>query len=589
MRDNTLKGRRRWYALTIVGVSDVPAPGEILAGKYRIERVLGEGGMGVVYAAHHQLLAQRVAIKVLREAIADHSEARARFLNEARLAAEIQNEHVARVLDVGILESGVPFIVLEYLDGSDLADLLHAAGELAVEDVVDYLLQAICAVAQAHALGIIHRDLKPANLFLARRQDGTTQIKVLDFGISKATGGAAGATAQGHLTGTNAVLGSPVYMSPEQLRASKNVDVRSDIWALGVIAYELLTGALPFEGDNVVDLFAAIQETEPRRARDRRPRIPAALDAAVMRCLRPKPAERFASVAELAEALAPYGTRVSLLALERVSRILSASGGAPFELPPRAELAEPAHSVRPGDRAHPPRASAGDQPRRAGGRHVVEPGEDDTRQDDGELDGAPRSGDGAATPADKDGARGRRRGRRPWRGGRGVHGRARRATRASRPREPYAGRRRDGAPGAERLRHAGGHRVAAAPHRYCECHAEDHGRDRAAERLRLRSAIRCPDEVLAKTSSHEASHRAAPRRYVRTLSAHSTERDHAPLGLCHRSTPCARDDVPQAAGAAARSCGGARAAQAGLRAEEGGGGMRRRSRTSSRASVWTLN
>jgi serine/threonine-protein kinase len=275
--------------------------------------------MGVVYAARHELLGQRVALKLIRPEYAARAESVARFLNEARAAASIDNEHVARVLDVGMLESGLPYMVLEYLDGTDLANALHTRGPLPVADVADYLLQSIEAVAHAHAAGIVHRDLKPSNIFLARRPDGTSRVKVLDFGISKITG-ADGPTA--NITRTHAMLGSPAYMSPEQLRDAKSVDQRSDIWALGVVAYELLTGRLPFDANNSVALFAAIQESEPVSVRTWRKDVGYELDAIVAKCLRRLPEERFVSVTELAFALAPFGTGVAATACASSNRIL---------------------------------------------------------------------------------------------------------------------------------------------------------------------------------------------------------------------------------------------------------------------------
>jgi serine/threonine-protein kinase len=297
----------------------------MLAGKYRVERVLGEGGMGVVFAARHELLGQRVAIKTLRPEITEDEEAVARFLNEARSVSRIRNEHVARVLDVATLEDGAPYMVLELLEGFDLGQLLEQSAPLPIAEVVDYLLQALEGVAQAHALGIVHRDLKPANLFLARGQDGTSQIKVLDFGIAKATD----PSGIGRVTKTNVVLGSPAYMPPEQLRDSKAADARSDIWSIGVIAYELLTCALPYVADSAVGQFALIQEKSPAPIRSLRSDVPDELDGAVLKCLRRNPDQRFASVAEVAHALAPYGTRVASLAYERLVRIVGTNANAP--------------------------------------------------------------------------------------------------------------------------------------------------------------------------------------------------------------------------------------------------------------------
>ncbi len=273
----------------------LPGPGDVLAGKYQIERLIGRGGMGAVFAAQHMLLNQRVALKLLLGELADSKEASARFLNEARAAAQIQGEHVARVLDIGQLPTGAPFMVLEYLEGSDLSGVLHQRGPLPVAEVADYALQALDALAQAHAAGIVHRDLKPANLFLTRRHDGTSLVKVLDFGISK---NLAAVGAQG-MTSTRAVLGSPEYMSPEQLRTPRGVDARTDIWSLGVILYELLTGRMPFTGESLAELFVQILETVPPPVRTIRPEIPAALEIVIARCMTRDPAGRYQNVNEL--------------------------------------------------------------------------------------------------------------------------------------------------------------------------------------------------------------------------------------------------------------------------------------------------
>ena len=198
--------------------------GEVVAGKYRVDRVLGTGGMGVVLAATQVDLDRRVAIKFLLPAALKNPEVVARFSREARSAAKIQSEHVARVIDVGVLPTGAPYMVMEYLDGSDLAQRISAGERLPLAEAVRYVLEACEALAEAHAAGIVHRDLKPANLFLARRPDRTSSVKVLDFGISKSPVG------DGGITSTQAVMGSPLYMSPEQLVSAKRVDHRTDIW-----------------------------------------------------------------------------------------------------------------------------------------------------------------------------------------------------------------------------------------------------------------------------------------------------------------------------------------------------------------------
>src|ERR1041384_7316482 len=205
--------------------------GAVLAGRYRIERVLGQGGMGVVVQATHLQLHQSVAMKfLLPEVLANHQVVQ-RFLREAQAAVRLRSEHVARVIDVGSLETGAPYMVLEYLDGADLSTFPR--GQLSVGAIIDLVLQACEALAEAHSLGIVHRDIKPANFFITRATGGTPLLKLLDFGISKtpATGG--------QLTATQTVMGTPAYMSPEQMRSSRNVDHRSDIWSLGVVLYEI--------------------------------------------------------------------------------------------------------------------------------------------------------------------------------------------------------------------------------------------------------------------------------------------------------------------------------------------------------------
>src|SRR5258708_827003 len=221
--------------------SNMSAPltqGDILAGKYRVEQVLGKGGMGVVVAATDTQLERRVAIKFLLPEYAEHKEASQRFLREARAAVKIHSEHVARVIDVGTMENGAPYMVMEYLQGTDLAGTLDERVTLPVEEAVAYVLEACDAIAEAHSVGIVHRDLKPANLFLASQPDGSIKIKVLDFGISKAMMTTTGMDPS--LTRTTSMMGSPLYMSPEQMRSAKHVDPRTDVWALGVILYESL-------------------------------------------------------------------------------------------------------------------------------------------------------------------------------------------------------------------------------------------------------------------------------------------------------------------------------------------------------------
>jgi serine/threonine-protein kinase len=305
----------------------------MLADKYRVERVLGRGGMGVVVAATHVELDQRVALKFLLPEAMESMEVVERFAREARAAVKIESEHVARVIDVGKLENGLPYMVMEYLNGRDLAAELEEHGKLTIEDTLDYVLQACEAIAQAHALGIIHRDLKPANLFVTTRPDGSKSIKVLDFGISKVS--LTGASpAEMSLTQTAAIMGSPTYMSPEQMRASRDVDPRADIWALGVILYELLTGQPPFVGGTMPELCASILKDAPEPLRGARPDLPAPVEAAILRCLEKNPAARFANVAELTGALVDYAPKRSRLSAERSARILRGAGVSTASLPP---------------------------------------------------------------------------------------------------------------------------------------------------------------------------------------------------------------------------------------------------------------
>ena len=291
-------------------MSTLPTSGEVIAGKYRIEGSLGEGGMAHVFAAHHELLDKPIAVKILSPLAAETANFRnlvERFLTEARAAAKVESAHVARVMDVGTLDNGLPYMVMERLDGCDLEELLRLEHHIAVSDTVDYMLQALQGLAHAHALGIVHRDLKPANLFLAHQPDGTAVIKIVDFGIAKLIDPTTGT---GRITGDNSAVGSPMYMSPEQVRSSKTVDHRADIWAMGVVLYELLTGSSPFGDDDlgVGEIFAAVLEKKLPPVREKRPEVPAGLEAAVMKCLERDLDKRYADVSQLARDIAPFGS-----------------------------------------------------------------------------------------------------------------------------------------------------------------------------------------------------------------------------------------------------------------------------------------
>jgi eukaryotic-like serine/threonine-protein kinase len=300
-------------------------PGDVLLDKYRVDRVLGQGGMGVVVLAEHIELRERVAIKFLLDTAGDNSELAERFLREARAAVKIKSEHVVRVSDVGRLPSGAPYMVMEYLEGEDLSQRLLSGVPVPIEDAVDYLIQCCEAMLVAHRSGIVHRDLKPANLFLTQRPDGSSLIKVLDFGISKVKQDAA----QLSLTHTQAMMGSPLYMSPEQMRSSKDVSPSADIWSIGVILHELLSGDLPFMGDTFPEVLVKVMSEDPPRVRSLRAQVPEGLEAVVLRCLEKDPADRYASVAHLGVALAPYGSPRTLGLQARLRSGLSRPPPAP--------------------------------------------------------------------------------------------------------------------------------------------------------------------------------------------------------------------------------------------------------------------
>ena len=321
---------------------DELAEGRVLAGKYRVERVLGRGGMGVVVAAHHIHLDEKVAIKFLLPDAVTSAEVVGRFVREARAAVRIKSEHVARVSDVGTLEGGEPYMVMEYLEGSDLAAWVQQRGALPVEQAVEFVLQASEAIAEAHALGIVHRDLKPANLFVVRRADGLLSIKVLDFGISKVTGAVGSADA--NMTRTTAVMGSPLYMPPEQMAASRNVDARSDIWALGVILYELLSGKAPFLGETLPEVCMKIATEPPPPIRSLRPDVPIELEAVILRCLEKDRERRYANIAAFAHALVDFGPKRARSSVERIARTIQAAGlaGSALDLPAPSDPTRPA-------------------------------------------------------------------------------------------------------------------------------------------------------------------------------------------------------------------------------------------------------
>jgi serine/threonine-protein kinase len=343
-----------------------PRPGSVLVRKYRIEHCLGAGGMAVVVAAMHAQLQELVAIKLLRREIAARPGAIDRFVREARVAMKLRGEHAVRIHDVGMLEDGIPFIVMEHLEGEDLGTLLRRGGAVAPRLATDYVLQACEALSEAHALGVVHRVLKPSNLFLATRVDGSSCLKVLDFGVSKVVGDEPDAgdllgmtvPSSAHIrtapraapddttlsqastqscTRTNALVGSPRYMAPEQIRTPRDVDARADVWALGVVLYELLAGVPPFVGDTVEDVRDAILERRhaPLSAHGS---FPPALESVVDTCLAKDPADRFQDVESLARALAPFaatGANASIVRIAKIVAVKRAPYVAPRVLPPR--------------------------------------------------------------------------------------------------------------------------------------------------------------------------------------------------------------------------------------------------------------
>jgi serine/threonine-protein kinase len=319
--------------------------GDIVAGKYRVDRVLGQGAMGVVVAATHEQLDQRVALKFLLPEVAAHPEIVARFTREARASVRIHSEHVARVLDVGKLETGAPYMVMEYLEGEDLSQILTRRGPLPVKESVGFVIEACEAVAEAHSLGMVHRDLKPANLFLANRPSGKPVIKVLDFGISKIP-----TTERDKvITHSATIMGSPAYMSPEQMMSADKADVRSDIWSLGVVLYELLGQKLPFPGDSMAELVASILQKTHEPLAAVRTDIPPELLVAIDTCLEKAPERRYQNVALFARAIARFGPTRNAQSVERIEHLLGIdSGPASASIPPPAASSQPIVTVAAG-------------------------------------------------------------------------------------------------------------------------------------------------------------------------------------------------------------------------------------------------
>jgi serine/threonine protein kinase/ABC-type phosphate/phosphonate transport system substrate-binding protein len=305
--------------------------GAVIAGKYRVDRLIGHGGMGVVMAATHIELREQVALKFLHPTRADEPSAVERFLREARAVVRLRSEHVARVLDVGRLEDGMPFMVMELLEGEDLGAVIKKRG-MTLEEAVEVILQACVGIAEAHAHGLVHRDIKPANLFLTRRTDGTTCVKVLDFGLVKLLGGDSGENA----TGANELLGSPSYMSPEQIGSAAEIDARADVWSLACVFFEALTGKRPFHAPTLPEVVARVMQGEPTPLRALMPQAPPRIEEVIREALVKDRSLRTSSVAAFAEALLPFAKKRDRLLVERINRILWHKS-VPSLVPPEAE------------------------------------------------------------------------------------------------------------------------------------------------------------------------------------------------------------------------------------------------------------
>jgi serine/threonine-protein kinase len=292
--------------------------GQVFQGKYRVDAILGQGGMGVVAECTHLALNERVAVKMLRHDVLGDHDAVQRFIREAQAAVKLKSEYVARVSDVGTFENGVPYMVMEFLDGQDLGELLKDRGVLPVPWAVELILQTAEALAEAHSLGIVHRDIKPTNLFVTWRPDGSALIKVLDFGISKSPMGT-----DMHLTQTQSLLGTPAYMSPEQMRSARLVDSRSDIWSLGTVFYEVLEGHRPFEAESFSEMCVKVAVDPPAPMLN----TPPGLQPAMLRCLAKSPEQRYANMAEFARDLVPFAQDAHQAAtlVERMQRMLNRS------------------------------------------------------------------------------------------------------------------------------------------------------------------------------------------------------------------------------------------------------------------------
>ena len=306
--------------------------GEVLAGKYRIERIHAPGALGVTCDAQHRQLRQRVVVKLCGAFAAPHSQVAVRFLESARVAAQLRNVHLARLLDIGTLDSGVPYSVTEHLSGTDLRGVLRVREWLPVSEAVDYILQVCEALAVAHVAGLVHRNLKPTNVFLARDDDGRPIVKVLDFCLVE------GALSDVSLTTSTAesIVSSLAYLAPEQVRDPSSVDVRADIWAVGALLHELLTGVPPYTASSVPGIFAAIAADSPTPVSQLRGELPTELEEVVLRCLEKERDYRWSDVGTLARQLRRFASEAGRDAVDRVIMVLERRTRSPRSARPPA-------------------------------------------------------------------------------------------------------------------------------------------------------------------------------------------------------------------------------------------------------------
>jgi eukaryotic-like serine/threonine-protein kinase len=341
-------------------MSDESLVGQTIAGKYRVETILGKGGMGLVLGARHLKLDEPVAIKILRSAMMEVDGMVSRFLREARAASKIKSEHVVRVTDVDTRDDGVPYMVMEHLTGQDLAEVRKEKGAIDVAVAVGWVLEACDAIAEAHEIGIVHRDLKPSNLFLHTRRDGRRVVKVLDFGISKVD-----APGEQDTTKTGQMMGSPKYMSPEQMTSMRDVDGRSDIWSLGAILFDLLCGRPPFVAETTPRICALVLNADPPLPSSLRPEIPHELEMILLRCLDKDPDRRFEDVPALVAALSAFAPPADRVASS--ARPVVASAAAPRASdPPKAPELKALPSVTPTPSSPGPTVAAWDTTRHEG-------------------------------------------------------------------------------------------------------------------------------------------------------------------------------------------------------------------------------